>query len=101
MEPVRIEFHPDALVEATAAREWYADISDSLSFAFSDELELVVDRIAASPERWRQHLHGTRAMLLERFPYLVVYRVRSDKVQIVAVQHTRRRPDYWRSRLDA
>ena len=24
MEPVRIEFHPDAIIEATAAREWYA-----------------------------------------------------------------------------
>jgi plasmid stabilization system protein ParE len=101
MEPVRVEFHPQAVVEATAAREWYAEISDPLCVAFSDELERVISRIAASPERWRLHLHGTRAILLDRFPYLVVYRVRSGKVEIIAVQHTRRRPGYWLPRLDS
>ena len=101
MEPHRVDFHPQAIKEATAAREWYSEISDSLSIAFADELEQAVDRIAASPGRWKQHLHDTRAVMLDRFPYLVIYRVRSGKVQIVAVQHTRRRPGYWRSRLDS
>lgn len=101
MEPTRVEFHPQALEEATAAREWYAEISASLSVAFTDELDVVIDRIAAAPERWRQHVHGTRAMLLKRFPYVVIYRIQGGKVQIVAVQHTKRRPDYWLSRLDS
>jgi toxin ParE1/3/4 len=101
MEPIGIEFHSQAIEEASAAREWYADISASLSAAFTDELEGVIDRIAASPRRWRLHLHGTRAVLLTRFPYLVVYREQPGKVQIIAVQHTRRRPDYWLRRLDS
>jgi hypothetical protein len=29
----------------------------------------------------------------------LVYRMRGDEVEIVAVAHGRRRPGYWRSRL--
>ena len=49
MEPIGIELHPQAIEEASAAREWYADVSDSLSAAVTGELEGVIDRIAASP----------------------------------------------------
>lgn len=33
------------------------------------------------------------------YPYLLVYRVRDNLLQIIAVAHTSRRPSYWRDRL--
>lgn len=94
-----IEFHPSAAEEAVAARMWYAAIGRSLADSFQTEFELGLGRIADAPDRWTPHIAGTRAVLLRRFPYLLVYRVRSEAVEIVAVQHIRRRPGYWRQRL--
>lgn len=101
MDPRPIEFHPQAVEEASEARRWYAEIDASLGLAFADELDAAVELVAAAPHRWAVHLHGTRGILLRRFPYLLVYRLLDDSIQVVAVQHTRRRPGYWKSRTDA
>jgi len=39
---------------------------------------------------------GLRAVVLERFPFKVLYRVSSNVIVVVAVAHDRRRPGYWR-----
>jgi hypothetical protein len=35
---------------------------------------------------------------LRRFPFALIYRIKTSKVQIVAVAHDRRQPGYWRRR---
>jgi len=35
---------------------------------------------------------------LIRFPYLLVYRVIRDHIEVVAIAHESRDPDYWRHR---
>ncbi len=37
-------------------------------------------------------------MLVEGFPYEVIYRVRGNFAEIVAVAHSSRQPGYWRDR---
>lgn len=41
---------------------------------------------------------GRRRVLLEGFPYAVIYRVTGEAIRVLAVAHHRRRPDYFRSR---
>jgi hypothetical protein len=36
---------------------------------------------------------------MTRFPFSVYYRVLPDDLQILAVKHDKRHPDYWRDRL--
>jgi len=36
--------------------------------------------------------------VLRRFPFSVVYKVRPDQIQIVALAHSRRSPGYWSQR---
>lgn len=64
-----------------------------------DELDSALERITAEPERWPQHLAGTRRLILDRFPYLVIYQVGESSIRIVAIAHARRRPGYWRWRV--
>jgi toxin ParE1/3/4 len=40
----------------------------------------------------------TRRLLVGRFPYQVVYRLRATEIVIVAFAHLKRRPGYWRKR---
>ena len=42
---------------------------------------------------------SVRRFPLKHFPFFLIYRRWQDHLQIVALAHTRRKPNYWRSRL--
>ena len=98
MPPFAVEFHPLAADEAQAAERWYRERNETASGQFQRELDRAIGRISEQPEAGSPYLSNTRRVLLRRFPFVVVYRVRGDNVQIVAVAHARRRPGYWRAR---
>ena len=98
VSPAHLEFHPDAIAEARAAREWYAKHNPAAADAFMAELDRAVELILSAPQRWPLYLHGTRRYLLRRFPYSIVYREIYGVVRVVAVAHGRRRPEYWINR---
>lgn len=96
-----IDFHPDAVAEAAAARAWYGERSQKAAAAFLAELDVAWERIVEAPNRYPTYVSGTRRYLLRRFPFHVVYRVPSDpadSIHILAVAHGHRRPGYWRQR---
>ena len=98
MPQFAVEFHPLAAGEAQAAERWYRERNEITSGRFQRELARAIERISEQPEAGSPYLAGTRRVLLRRFPFFVVYRVRWDNVQIVAVAHGRRRPAYWQAR---
>ncbi|MHB0958931.1 MAG: hypothetical protein ACYC0X_26630 [Pirellulaceae bacterium] len=50
---------------------------------------------------WASYLSGTHRYLMKRFPFVVIYRVTTDRIEIVAIAHGRRKPGYWKRRMDA
>jgi plasmid stabilization system protein ParE len=96
---MRVELHPDAMDEAREARAWYAVRSAAAAERFMKELDHAIAEIAEHPIRWPVHLHDTRRYRLNRFPYLIVYRVHEDRVEVIACQHASRKPGYWRNRI--
>ena len=59
--------------------------------------------IAREPERFplyegvRAKL-GVRRVLIERFPYVIAYKILTDEILIIGVAHASQRPAYWRNR---
>lgn len=98
---LELEYLEEALAEAEAAARWYAERSAAAARGFSDEIDAAESAIARLPEAWPRFDHGTRRFLLRRYPFSVVYRVESHRVLIIAVAHGRRRPGYWKLRLQA
>jgi len=101
MARLPLEFHPDARTDAIEAYDWYAERSQQAADAFQQELQDAGRAIQHLPERWANYLFGTRRYLMKRFPFVVVYRVAADRIEILAVAHGRRKPGYWRGRLDS
>ncbi len=99
MSNYSLETHPDARLDAIEAYDWYAERSLMAADAFQAELERAGEAICRSPFLWGYYLFGTRRYLLKRFPYLVVYRVIDERIEIIAVAHGRRRPGFWNRRL--
>ena len=78
MPQFAVEFHPLAADEAEAAERWYRERNETASGRFRRELDRAVERISERPEAGSPYLSNTRRVLLRRFPFFVVYRVRGD-----------------------
>lgn len=90
-------FHRLARSEYLRARRWYAKQGgERLAQRFSDAVDDAVRRIIESPDRWptfRTKYHWVR---LRRFPYLLYYyRLPAERLLVLAVAHSARRPGYW------
>jgi len=94
-----IEFHADARIEADASFDYYLQRNARAAEAFYRELENALRQIQVGRERWPKYLYGTRRYLLKRFPFVIVYRLKESRIEIMAVAHGRRRPGYWSTRL--
>jgi plasmid stabilization system protein ParE len=94
--PVRL--HPGAEQEANNARSWYAERSASAADAFLSELDAAMFAISEAPLRWPRIYGRYRRFPMHKFPFSVVYAVRRDFVEVMAVAHYRRKPGYWHDR---
>jgi len=90
-----IIFHIEAEAEVLQALEWYAERSAIAARAFVHELTHVVSLAVRSPEVWPKVFENTRRIVFPRYPFDLVFRLRGETVEIVAVAHQRRRPSYW------
>lgn len=93
-------FHPAAGEEYAAAAAHYARINPELGGRFFDEIERLIRDVRRQPDRFRVFDPPVRRHLSTVFPYSVLYLDQPDRVWIVAVMHGKRRPGYWRNRVD-
>jgi plasmid stabilization system protein ParE len=86
----------DELVEGAL---WYESQREGLGEQFVDEYQNAVLRIISGPAGYAR-LETTRSRrnlrrcFLKRFPYYVAYELLTDEIVILAVAHTKRRPNY-------
>lgn len=94
-----LSYHPESKADSRKAIDWYWDQNRVAVFNFRDELNAALARIRTNSGIGSPYLHGTRRVLLNRFPFSIVYRERLQDVQIIAIAHAKRRPGYWAKRL--
>ncbi|MCC6987681.1 MAG: type II toxin-antitoxin system RelE/ParE family toxin [Acidobacteria bacterium] len=101
---MRVELHPDALLEVRAAALWYDERQTGLGDRFIDRLSELFDRLVTAPAAYPVW-PGTggsrtpiRRAVAEQFPSVVAFEAHDDHVRILAVAHGRRRPLYWLAR---
>ena len=91
-------WHPEAILDAEGAREWYSERSPLAARGFLLSLEHAVQAVIEAPESPPAYEHGCRRYVFpNRYPFVLVYRV-GPPLQIVAVAHQRRRPGFWKDR---
>jgi len=88
-------FHRLAEAEFTEAAEYFERESPGLGGAFIDAVEACVAGIVEIPEAGRVVIGGVRRRMVRRFPYSVLYAIKSDHIRLLAVMHAKRRPMYW------
>lgn len=92
-------WHPEAIRDAEAARNWYSERSPFAARGFLLAVDAAVAAVVEAPHRWPKRSHGCRQYLFSsRYPFSLVYRLSGDVVEVVAVAHHRRKPEYWAER---
>jgi toxin ParE1/3/4 len=96
-----------AKVEVLEAAE--ADLLDGASFlngqipGLGDQLVNVCEAgyeiLTKYPEAGFRISKGLRKWILPDFPYSLIYAFESSRVIVVAIAHHRRRPGYWKRRV--
>jgi plasmid stabilization system protein ParE len=97
--PKEHRFHTLAWREVEEADVWYLSRDYDTSVDFLRDLDAALEAISGAPRRWPKYLHGTRRLVMQRFPFSVVYLDDPELVTIIAIAHAKRKPGYWKKRL--
>jgi toxin ParE1/3/4 len=92
-----LDFHPAAAEELIAAARFYEQRRKGLGHAFLDSVDAALATLQRNPALGRADKRGRRRWLVRRFPFLIIYRTQGQFLHVLAVAHTSRRPDYWKS----
>lgn len=84
-----------ALTELTQATLYYEQRENGLGATFLDEIEATIDRILRNPRAWHPLSRRTRRCRTHRFPFGLLYQIRTDEILITSVMDLRRDPARW------
>jgi plasmid stabilization system protein ParE len=96
-----VDVHVEALDKLEEAAAWYEARRPGLGFEFAAEIERVIASIAERPLAF-PHWKGedpVRRALASRFPHAVFFDVEPQRVVVMAIAHSSRRPGYWGGRV--
>lgn len=97
---LRVVLRPEAEADLLAVRAWYEQEHSELGETFADSFEAMIASLEAMPELYAVALENIRRGKLRRFPYLVYYRVLSDRIEVLGILHGSRDPRVWRERVE-
>ena len=75
-----VVFRPEARAEYDDAVDWYERQRPGLGGDFLDEVQRVLDRIAANPSIHAVVLQDVRKAVVRRFPYCIYYREQAGQL---------------------
>ncbi len=94
----RLVIRRKARADFDEAFDWYEQQRTGLGVEFAERVQVVFDRITATPEIYARVFQEIRQARVRPFPYSVFYRIRDDRIVVLAVFHNKRDPKIWQSR---
>lgn len=96
---ISIRLHPAARREIRRAFEWYLqEAGQRVAAGFLDDFEQTLSLLKNHPEIGEPGGSHTRRLVFQRYPYTVVYGLKGETLEIVAIAHHSRQPEYWAGR---
>lgn len=95
---MKLTYHFAASKELDEAFEWYEAQKIGLGLQFVHEVELSIKRILNFPYSNPVLAKEFRRAVLPIFPYGIFYKILEDSIEIYAIGHLHRKPNYWMRR---
>ncbi len=97
-DSINVDIHPAAAEEIEAAEDWYFDVDPNVAANFRKTVFAALKRIGDQPRTFPIVEVGLRRCTLRGFPYVILFDDSTERILVIAVAHTRRRPGYWKRR---
>jgi len=78
--------------------DYYNAQCPGLGYEFAAEVQRTFERIRRHPTAWPPFSSRARRSLTDRFPFGVLYEVRSDCILVGGIMHLKRDPKRWQER---
>ena len=90
----RIILSATALKELEESVDWYNERQDYLGERFIEAVNKRLSLLSETPDVFPVKLSGYNEVLVEKFPYLIVYKIvkKGKTVRILHIFHTKRNP---------
>ena len=95
---MNVVFGDAAKIELSETFEWYEVQQKGLGKRFALALDLTKKRISVFPDISSEIAKGIRRAIIKGFPYGLIYSIRNEEIEIIAVAHLHREPMYWDER---
>jgi len=89
---MNIRLHPKAQEDLQEALKHYSKIGLNLEKKFIDNLDLVFNKILDFPNLYQYETKTSQKVLMDKFPYILIYEQYEDIIMILAIFHTSRNP---------
>ena len=91
-------FHSEARHELLESVRYYESQQSGLGGRFLAAVANAIRQIQTHSSMYREVGDSWRQCRVARFPFGIIYRVRNQRIEIIAVMHLHRRPGYWQDR---
>ena len=81
---------PKARQDYNNIYDWYDKQRPGLGSEFFDALKLGFDKLRVHPENYMGISQHRRRLKLDRFPYILIFRINLAEVRILSIKHTSR-----------
>ncbi|SMD46198.1 ParE toxin of type II toxin-antitoxin system, parDE [Aquiflexum balticum DSM 16537] len=79
---------------------WYEKQKEGLGEEFLEALDAAGKAITINPTTYRiRFKNKVRAFVVDRFPYLILYIVNGNDIDVISVFNTNQHPRRWKERL--
>ena len=95
----KLIINPFAEYDLEYYTEWYDLQKENLGSDFIAEVKSVVKRIQQNPLQYQKVRKTVRKASVKRFPFILVYHVGEEVINIFAVFHTSKNPLIWKNRM--
>ncbi len=92
-------FHPSANLEMMEAAKYYEKQQEDLGQRFLLNVQKAVKNISFNPFLYAFIDSESIKCRVEKFPFGIVFRLKNRKIEIIAIPHFKRKPNYWKNRL--
>jgi plasmid stabilization system protein ParE len=89
----------EAEADLDEAAQWYEQRAVGLGIDLVARVRDSLSRIGVHPQLYPEVRRGIRRAGVRRFPFGIFYRLRPDRVEVIAVFHDRRNPAIWQGRV--
>ena len=95
-----VEYNPDFFNDIAQSVDWYNEKQSGLGDRFLSNVKKQTAKLSNSAMHFAVKYDNVRCMCIEKFPYLVHYRVNelTQTVKVEALFHTSRNPKLWKNR---